>query len=55
MTPDELSAVLEKSDRMTMLDPPSAEGSEVGVRRGKDQPAPNRENRYGYGGRNIPW
>lgn len=33
---DELSAALEKSDRMAIFDPPSAKGSEVGVRRGDD-------------------
>jgi membrane protein DedA with SNARE-associated domain len=36
VTPDELAALLEPSDRMAMVDPPSAQGSVVGARRGKD-------------------
>ena len=34
MTPDELATVLEQSDRVPMFDPPSPQGSEVGIRRG---------------------
>lgn len=54
MTPDELSAPLGQRGSMAMFDPPSTEGSEVGVHRGKDRSMELSRGTGRLAGRDLP-